>query len=154
MKSRFLLGAACLAALLTVSVAVADKNAVNLEGVKCLLNPKGAAKADKTAAFEGGKVFFCCGNCPKTFDGKVGKSEALRAKARAQLIATGQASQGKCPISGGPAKAGTEVVVGGAKVRFCCKNCQGKVAGLSGDKQLITALGDKASKKAKVKVGK
>jgi len=127
---------------------------IKLEGIKCVMNPKGPAKADKSVAYKGGKVFFCCGNCPKAFEKKVGSDETVAAKANRQLIATGQAKQSKCPFTGRPAKGSTAIKVEGASIAFCCNNCKGKAEGLEGEEQLLALFGDKAYKKAEFKVKK
>lgn len=79
----------------------------------------GPAKKDMAANFGGGKVFFCCKDC-------LGKFNMMKAKMNHQLFQTAQVKQVACPMSGGKLKEGTEVAFGGAKVQFCCGNCQGK----------------------------
>ena len=69
-------------------------------------------------------------------------------KANQQLVATGQATQAKCPISGGPLNAEKTVEVGGVKVTFCCEKCQGKVAEAKGDAQAELVFSDAAFAKA------
>jgi YHS domain-containing protein len=71
----------------------------------------------------GGKVYFCCKNCPKAFAKDPAKYEA---KVRRQLLETGQIAQVGCPISGRPVNEETLVEVGNAKVGFCCKGCLAK----------------------------
>ena len=78
--------------MVVASLYAADK----LEGVKCPVSGK-AVKEDKTVAYKDGKVYFCCENCPKAF---TKDSKKFATKANAQLVATGQAKQAKCPISG------------------------------------------------------
>lgn len=137
-------------ALIAVSVYAADE--IKLDDVKCIMNPKAAAKADKFVEFKGGKVFFCCPNCPKGFEKKVEAGDkVVIAKGNKQLIQTGQAKQGKCPFTGGPLK--TELVVDGAKIQFCCNNCLGKAKKLEGEEQLTALFGDEAFEKAEFKVG-
>ena len=75
MKARSLLVGAASVAILSMSLYAAEK--IKLEGVKCVMNPKGAAKADKSVDYKGGKVFFCCDNCPKAFTSKVKKDEQI-----------------------------------------------------------------------------
>jgi len=124
---------------------------VKLDGVKCIVAAKNAAKADKTRDYKGGKVFFCCDNCPKKFDED---TKAFATKANAQLVQTGQAKQAKCPISGEALNKDTEITVAGAKVQFCCNMCKGKVEKAEGDAQLDLVFGDKAFEKAGFKVEK
>jgi hypothetical protein len=97
-----------------------------------------ACDPDATAAFEGGKVCFCCQKCVKAFEAE---SAQFAAKARQQLAATGQFKQTGCPFSGGGVKDGTQLTVGGIEVGFCCNNCQGKVAKASPDDQVKMVFG-------------
>ncbi|HLJ10804.1 MAG TPA: hypothetical protein VKU82_06425, partial [Planctomycetaceae bacterium] len=128
MMKRFSLLVAVASGLLLATVQAADT--VKLDGVKCIVNAKADAKADKTRDYKGGKVYFCCDNCPKAFDKDEKK---FSTKANAQLVATGQAKQHKCPLSGADLNKDTEIKVGGAKVQFCCNMCTGKVEKATGD---------------------
>ena len=74
------------------------------------------------------------------------KDEVVDAKGNAQLVATKQAKQAKCPFTGGPLK--TKLTVAGAQIQFCCNNCKGKASKLKGDDQLVALFGDAAFKKA------
>jgi hypothetical protein len=69
-------------------------------------------------------------------------------------LATGQAKQAKCPLSGGDLKDGTEVTIHGAKVKFCCNNCKGKAEKATGDEQVNLVFGEDAFKKGGFKVSK
>jgi hypothetical protein len=124
---------------------------VKLDGVKCIVAGTKAANAEKTRDYKDGKVYFCCDNCPKAFDGDQKK---FATKANAQLVQTGQAKQGKCPISGADVDTTKELTVGGAKVQFCCDMCKGKVDKAEGDKKLEMVFSDDAWKKAEFKVEK
>jgi YHS domain-containing protein len=140
--------ATAFAALVAVSFA-AD---VDLTDVKCVMNPKAAAKADKSLDYKGGKVYFCCDNCPKGFAAKIeAKDKVVAAKGNKQLVQTGQAKQAKCPFTGGPMK--EKLTVAGAEVQFCCNNCKGKAEKMEGDEQVVAIFGDEAFKKAGFKVG-
>lgn len=151
MKARSVITALASVAVLAVAVYAAEE--IKLDGIKCVMNPKAAAKAAKSADYKGGKVFFCCDNCPKGFAKKIEAGDKLvAAKGNAQLVATKQVKQTKCPFSGGPCKGGTDVTVAGAKVYFCCNNCQKKADGLTGDDQLLQVLGDEAYAKAAFKI--
>jgi YHS domain-containing protein len=99
------------------------------------------AKEDKTADYKGGKVYFCCENCPKAFAKDTAK---FAVKANQQLAATGQATEIKCPLSGNKLNPEATVDVGGVKVAFCCNNCQGKVAAAKGDEQAALVFSDAA----------
>src|SRR5258708_4170404 len=67
------------------------------------------ALQDKTVDYKGGKVYFCCGNCPGAFSKDVAK---FATKANQQLAATGQAKEVKCPLSGAKLNPDTAVDVG------------------------------------------
>ncbi len=151
MKARSLITAVASIAILAVTLYAAEE--IKLDGVKCVMNPKAAAKSAKSVDYKGGKVFFCCDNCPKGFAKKIAaKDKLVAAKGNAQLVQTGQAKQTKCVFTGGPLK--TKLTVAGATVQFCCNNCKGKAEKLTGDEKLIKLLGDEAFKKGGFKVGK
>ena len=103
------------------------------------------ALEDKTVDYKGGKVYFCCENCPKAFEKDTAK---YATKANQQLVATGQTTQAKCPLTGGKLNPDKTVEVGGVKVTFCCEKCQGKVAEAKGDAQADLVFSDAAFAKA------
>lgn len=141
MKIRSLFAVMVAAAIaITASLNAEDKKKDPLEGILCPVSGK-QVKAEAAVDYKGAKVYLCCEGCPTAFAKDTAK---FATKANAQLVATGQAEQGKCPISGGPTKEGTEVKVGAPKIAFCCKNCQGKVAKAEGDEQLGLVFSDAA----------
>jgi YHS domain-containing protein len=81
----------------------------------------------------GGKVYFCCKNCPKAY---ANNPEKYEMKVRRQLLETGQIAQVGCPISGRPVNEETLVDVGRAHVGFCCKGCLAKYDGADDDGKL------------------
>jgi YHS domain-containing protein len=138
------------AAVLVCAFAVAEEAAKAPE-LKCVVAGT-PAKADKSAEYKGGKVNFCCDNCKAKFAADPAKYAVA---ANHQLVQTGQAKQEKCPLSGGPTKADKTVEIAGAKVAFCCENCQGKVAAekdLAKQKEMV--FSDAAFTKAGFKVEK
>jgi YHS domain-containing protein len=139
--TRWIVGTASVL-LLSFTAILAEE--VKLEGVKCLVNPKAAAKADKSVDYKGAKVYFCCDNCPKAFAKDTAK---FAAKANAQLVSTKQATQEKCPLSGAATKADKTAKVAGVEVAFCCENCQGKVNKASADEAVELVFNDKAFEK-------
>jgi YHS domain-containing protein len=145
MKSLFL-GVASFALAFAGVTFAADT--VDLKDIKCLMNPKAAAKAEKSSEWKDGKVYFCCSNCLGSFEGDKKK---FASKANHQLIATKQVEQGACPFSGGPAKADQKVEFKGATVTFCCGNCKGKAEKMSDDEKLEGLFGEKAYETAKFK---
>lgn len=112
------------------------------KGMICPVSGKKATKV--SVEYHGGEVYFCCKNCLKAFQAD---SKKFSVKANEQLIKTGQASQEKCPISGGKMKQGTALDVDGIPVAFCCKNCRKKVDQATGDEKLALVFGDDAFKK-------
>lgn len=137
MKFRLMLAALALGALVAVQSLQADSKPG--ADVKCPVSGK-AVDANATVDYNGGKVYFCCNNCPKAFSAN---TEKFAAKANHQLVQTGQLKQTACPIAGRPVKAGTEIDVQGVKVGFCCNNCKGKAEKASGDEQLTLIFGSK-----------
>lgn len=140
MKTRAVITFA-VAALLTASLYAADK--VSLEKAKCPVSGK-ECKEDTGVAYKGAKVYFCCNNCPKAFEKDTAK---YAAKANMQLVATGQAKEIKCPLSGKELNTATAIEVDGVKVCFCCNNCKGAVEKASGDEKIEKVFGDKAFEK-------
>ena len=118
-------------------------DAIKLDGVKCVVAASKPAKEANSVDYKGGKVFFCCQNCPKAFSKDTAK---YAARANAQLVATGQAKQTACPLSGQPVDEATAVKVDGVSVAFCCEKCQGKVEAASDKASLV--FNDKAFDKA------
>ena len=102
------------------------------------------ALEDKTADYKGAKVYFCCGNCSAAFAKDTAK---FAAKANQQLVATGQATQVKCPLTGGKLNPDAHTEIGGVKVGFCCNNCKAKVEEAKGDAQVDLAFKDEAFSK-------
>jgi hypothetical protein len=111
--------------------------------LKCPVSGKAATK-DHALDHNGGKVYFCCDNCPKAFKENTAK---FAAKANEQMIVDGQFKQAKCPISGAKLNPDQHVAVDGVEVQFCCDKCKGKVAAAKGDEQLNLVFSDEAFKK-------
>ena len=133
MSGLLVLCAACVCSAVVVSAAVKEP-----KDAKCPVSGKGC-NPDKSVAFDGGKVWFCCGNCEAAF----GKDSAKFAgKAHQQMVSTGQLVQKGCPFSGAAVKEGTQVDVGGVTVGFCCNNCKGKVEKATGDARLELVFGN------------
>lgn len=111
-----------------------------LDGIMCVMNHKAPAKAANAVDYKGGKVFFCCPNCPKAFSANPSKQAT---QANLQLAASGQAKQEKCPFSGQPVDGSKSVKVGGVNVAFCCEGCKGKVAKASPEDAVQLVFADK-----------
>jgi len=129
--------------------AVGIASDVKLEGVKCIVSGEPAV-ASASAAYKDGKVYFCCKDCIKGFTANTAK---YATKANHHLVATGQAKQANCPISGEPIAQDKSLEVNGAKVYFCCDKCKTTVAKAAGDEQMNMVFGEAAWKKAGFKVG-
>lgn len=109
--------------------------------------PVSGEKISKDAAvdYKGGKLYFCCEGCAAKFNKDKAKYET---KANVQLVATGQAKQKACPLSGGKMNESTKIEVDGIPVAFCCAGCQGKVKEAEADKQREMIFGSKGFEKA------
>jgi hypothetical protein len=136
MKTRFVL-----AALVVVSLAVAGslKAAIeNAAALKCPVSGK-PVNPDSTVDFNGGKVAFCCDNCPKEF---AKNTDKYAAKANLQLAQSNQLKQTKCPLTGKAINPEMAVDVDGVHVGLCCKNCKAKLEGASHDDQVNLVFKD------------
>ena len=147
MKAR-LLAALGVAALVFSAALYAEDAKDDLKDVKCPVSGQ-PVKADKTVDYKGGKVYFCCENCPKSFDAKKHGT-----KANHQLVATGQAKPEKCMFTGGKLNPETKITVKGADVCFCCNMCKGKAEKATGDEQITLIFSDAAFEKGSFKVAK
>lgn len=141
---RGLLSLLGLALIVTLAGAAEDK----ITG-KCPVSGKDITK-DVSVDYKGVKVYFCCPGCPDAFKGDTAK---YASKANQQLVQTGQATQEKCPLSGGKINPDKTAKVGEVTVKFCCEKCQGKVAAAEGDAQRDLVFSDTAFGKG-FKVGK
>ena len=128
-----------------------DDAKVDFKKIKCPVSG-GPAKEASALDFKGAKVYFCCNNCPKAFAEKTKDKEneegiALTQKANAQLVATKQARQVKCPLTGRPMNDEKSVEVAGVAVLLCCDGCKGKVTKAEGDAQIALVFSDGAFEK-------
>jgi YHS domain-containing protein len=144
MNTRWLLATTFAALVAVGTVIAADK----LDGVKCPVSGR-AVKEASAVDYKGGKVYFCCDNCPKGF---AKDTKKFAAKANAQLVATGQAKQAACVFSGAKLNPEAKITVAGAEVSFCCEKCQAKASKLEGDAQIDALFSDAAFAKGKFKV--
>ena len=117
---------------------VATATAADTTAAACPVSGK-SVQQTATTTHHGGTVYFCCKKCQKAFKDDASK---FASKANQQLVVTGQASQEKCPISGGKTKPGTEFKIGNTEVAFCCKNCRKKVAEASSSDRVDLVFGD------------
>jgi hypothetical protein len=170
MKFRTLLPMLALIALLTAPViGTAEEEAVKKECEKCAKCEEGekCAKCSKcplsglkcpvsgkdidkgvTAAHHGGKIFFCCEHSLSAWNKDAAKDGEKKfvAQANYQLVASRQAKQKGCPMSGNATKDTTAIVVGAnkAKVSFCCGHCQENAEKKEGADQIAMLFSEKA----------
>ena len=143
MKTKATLFVVALAAALVLPRLFADEKD-KLNGAKCPVSGK-PAKAESSVAYRDAKVYFCCDDCPESYNKDKAK---FATKANAQLAVTGQAKQQKCPIKNTDLNKDTQIDVGGAKVAFCCNGCKGKVEKAKDDEKLEMVFADKVFEKA------
>jgi len=127
------------------AVSIAADSKVDLTKLKCVVLDK-VVNVDKSSDWKESKVYFCCGNCLKKFEGDKKK---FAANANHQLIASKQVEQKSCPFTGAPMKSDFSVEFKGATVAFCCTNCKGKAEKMSDDDKLANLFGEDAYAKAK-----
>ncbi len=143
MTQRFASAAALLAASMVFVSFAAERAAAadDQPELKCPVSGQ-KAKSDQKTKFMEGEVCFCCGKCRAAFEKD---SSKFANKARAQLVASGQYEQKKCPFSGGPMKTSSKIA--GVTVKFCCNNCKKKADAAEGDDQVALVFGEAAFKK-------
>ena len=127
------------------SVSVAFENKVAVDKLKCLISGA-AAKEDKSVDYKSGKIYFCCGDCLKKFDGD---KKTYAANANHQLIASKQVEQKACPFTGGDLNKDATIEFKGATIAFCCNNCKGKAEKYKDEDKLAKIFGDEQYDKAK-----
>lgn len=112
--------------------------------VECPLS-HGAVDKSVSTDYKGGQVYFCCGGCKAKF---TKDSAKWSTQANRQLVASGQAKQVACPLTGRPASAEKKITVAGQEVGVCCGGCLGKLNSQDKEEQLETVFGDKGFDKA------
>ena len=135
-----LLSSFVIAAALCCDVGVQAADALKLQ---CPVCGKAAGK-EHSAEHNGGTVCFCCDRCSNSF---AARTKDFAAKANAQLVASGQFKEVKCPLEGYRLNPLTAIEVAGVKVTFCCKGCKNVVAHANRDEQIDLVFNDKAFKK-------
>ncbi|RUL88918.1 YHS domain-containing protein [Tautonia sociabilis] len=115
-----------------------------LDSAKCPVSG-GPVKAAQKVDYKGATVFFCCAKCPAAF---TADTEKFAEKANAQLVATGQAEQLCCPLSGRPVDETKTAEIAGATVAVCCGNCLAKVEGAEDAEKLTLIFAAKPFEKA------
>lgn len=129
MKSRLFLALLAMVAVVGVRSLSAEDAAAK---IMCPVSGHECGK-DHAADYEGGKVYFCCEKCPAAF---AKDTEKFAAKARHQMVLTGQLEQVHCPLTHKDMKAETAIDVCGTKIAFCCNNCKGAVEKMAADDQI------------------
>jgi YHS domain-containing protein len=144
MKSTLVVALLSVASLIAVrSLTADDAEKVDLSKIKCVVSGK-AVNPEATAEYKGGHVYFCCEGCPGAF---AKDTKKFAAKANHQLVATHQAKQATCPMSGKDLDPETTIEVAGVKVAFCCNNCKKAASSKEGDEQIDLVFNDKAFEK-------
>lgn len=143
MKRQGLVALGASICLVISSLFAAD--APKLDGVKCPIAGDDEVDTKVSLNFNGGKIYFCCNDCLKSFkeEKDKGKQEKNAANANQQLFVTGQAKQIKCPMEGKPVSESNTVEIGGKKIGFCCEECREKVAGSKQAEQVELVFGTK-----------
>ena len=119
-------------------------DAVDFKKIKCVVSGK-PVNPEATAAYKEALIYFCCPGCPTAFQEDAKK---FATKANHQLVATRQAKQKGCPMSGKEVAEGTQVEVDGVKVGFCCDNCKAAAEKKEGADQIELIFNDKSFEKA------
>jgi len=70
--------------------------------------------------YKGAKLFFSSADTLQTYQSQPGH---YYEKANLQLLATKQAKQTACPLTGRPLNPKATTNIGGQAVQFCCANC-------------------------------
>ena len=123
---------------------------VDLTDEKCVVDPKRSANEKFAADYRGGKVYFCCGGCLKSYQANPAK---FSTQANLQLVSTKQFTQTKCPITDGDTDESKTVSVGGQEVALCCGSCQEQVAAASKKERVAMIFDDAVFEKSFSKVG-
>lgn len=135
-----------LAALLVVgTVVIAEEAAekIDFEKIKCVVSGK-PVNPEATADYKKATVYFCCPGCPGAF---AKKPEKFESKVHHQMVATKQAKQKSCPMSGKDCDPDTAIQVAGVSVAFCCGNCKKAAEGKEGDAQIDLIFNKKSFNK-------
>ena len=144
MKNTWIAGLfAFVVAFTAVSFAADTK--VDLSKLKCLFVDKTPVEG-KSSDYKECKVYFCCGNCLKKFDGD---KKGFASQANHQLIASKQVEQKACPMTGKPLNKEFSVEFKGATVGFCCNGCKGSAEKMSDDDKMAKLFGEDSYAKAK-----
>ena len=154
MKARVMIGFATLFAISVAAVAAnKEEEKIDIEDIKCAMNLKGPAKdvAGSSIDYKGGRLFFCCDNCPKAFTKGLeddDKKDQLAAQGNFQLVATKQAtSTGRCPLTKRAVNPKHKVKIAGVEVGVCCGGCKAKVSKEEDvNKQIAMVFNEKAFK--------
>ncbi len=126
MKARWIVVSLCVAMLLAAGklTRAKDEPADKKFAATCPVSGKPALESSVVDLSKGGgKVYFCCENCPKAFKENPEKFEL---QVRRQLLETGQIVQVACPVTGKLVSKEAMVEIGTAKAGFCCEKCLAK----------------------------
>jgi YHS domain-containing protein len=100
---------------------------------------------DLTTAYKGGVVQFCCKGCIEEFKNSPSKFAAV---ANHQLVATQQARQERCPVTGGPFDPAISAEIAGVVVYFANEGPCATVRNADEAQRVNLVFGDSAFGKA------
>jgi YHS domain-containing protein len=142
MKARWILVSLGIVMMLAVGGLSTAQTATEEKKFEATCPVSGKPAAEKSVVElpkGGGKVYFCCDNCPKAYKANPEKFELA---VHRQFLETDQVVQVACPISGRPVNEETLVEVGKAKAGFCCENCLAKYNAADDDAKLKIMFAD------------
>lgn len=142
MKQLAMFSLALATVVATFGVLQADDKQEKKTQLQCPVMDK-PAKESVSTEYKGAKIYFCCPGCIKAFEANKAKHAA---KANEQLVASGQAKQKACPLSGKPA-GDEKAEIDGVVVRFCCAGCKAAVEKAEAEKRREMIFGEKAFEK-------
>lgn len=98
-------------------------------------------KKEFQAAYKGAKLFFSSAEAKRDYESQPGR---YYEKANLQLLATKQAKQVACPLTGRNLNPKATATIGGQTVQFCCPNCARMTGQATLSEQLKFVFGAKS----------
>lgn len=114
-----------------------ETKACGCVGGYCSLRPT----KDLTALHKGATLQFCCARCVKMFKDDAAK---FAVAANHQLVATNQAKQVKCPLTGEKVDASVILEVAAINVAFASEECKKKIADAKPAERANLVFGEQA----------
>lgn len=135
-----------LAAVFSASGALARGASVDA-AVKCPVSGHPATRSIATG-YSGAQLYFCCPECVEPFQKDPAR---FAARANRQLVATGQAEQVGCPVTGRTPRPELSLTVDDMIVHFCCSACKARIAQADANGQLDLVFGRGFDKTFRIK---